>query len=52
MTDVALIAPLGRPRIDVVLTVTGMYRDTFADKMLLLDKAIRLAQEAPPSRGS
>ncbi len=48
VTDVKLVTPLGRPRIDVVITMTGMYRDTFADKVLLLDKAIRLAQEALP----
>lgn len=48
VTDVKLIAPLGRPRVDVVMTVTGMYRDSFPDKMLLLDKAVRLANDAPP----
>jgi len=46
--DVKLISPLGRPRVDVVMTVTGMYRDSFPEKMLLLDKAVRLAHQAPP----
>ncbi len=49
--DVKLVTPLGRPRVDVVMTVTGMYRDSFPDKMLLLDKAIRLAHDAPPESG-
>ncbi|MDD4270190.1 MAG: cobaltochelatase subunit CobN [Pirellulaceae bacterium] len=49
--DVKLVSPLGRPRVDVVMTVTGMYRDSFPEKMLLLDKAVRLAHEAPPETG-
>ena len=44
--DIRLVAPLGRPRIDVVMTVTGMYRDSFPEKILLLDRAIQLAYEA------
>ncbi len=51
VTDVKLIAPLGRPRVDVVMTITGMYRDCFPDKMLLLDKAVRLAHDAPDESG-
>jgi cobaltochelatase CobN len=51
VTDVRLATPLGRPRIDVVMTVTGMYRDCFPDKVLLLDKAVRLAHDAPPEAG-
>ena len=51
VTDVKLTTPLGRPRVDVVMTVTGMYRDCFPDKMLLLDKAVRLAQDAPLESG-
>jgi cobaltochelatase CobN len=34
---------LGRPRIDVVLTLGGIYRDGFPDKVLLLDRASQLA---------
>ena len=34
---------LGRPRVDVVLTLGGIYRDGFPDKVLLLDRAARLA---------
>ncbi|MEN6493273.1 MAG: cobaltochelatase subunit CobN, partial [Thermoguttaceae bacterium] len=51
VTDVRLVTPLGRPRVDVVMTVTGMYRDSFPDKVLLLDKAVRLAHDAPPEAG-
>jgi len=39
-------AELGRPRVDVVLTVAGIYRDGFPDKMLLLDRATRMVQQA------
>jgi magnesium chelatase subunit H len=43
VTDVEPIplARLQRPRIDVVLTVSGIFRDLFAATMLLLDKAVR-----------
>ena len=34
---------LGRPRVDVVLTLGGIYRDGFPDKVLLLDRAAKLA---------
>ncbi|MDD2720849.1 MAG: cobaltochelatase subunit CobN [Gallionella sp.] len=40
---------LGRPRVDVVILPSGMYRDQFAPVMILLDKAAtaaRLANEA------
>ncbi|WP_094228360.1 cobaltochelatase subunit CobN [Methanolobus psychrotolerans] len=39
-------AELGRPRIDVVIVPSGVYRDTFPDKLTLLDKAIKLASAA------
>ncbi len=32
---------LGRPRMDVVMTVSGIFRDLFGATMLLLDKAVR-----------
>lgn len=46
--DVELVpsAELGRPRLDVLFTASGLYRDTFADKIELLDKAVRLAASA------
>ena len=31
---------LGRPRVDVVMTVSGIFRDLFGATMLLLDKAV------------
>jgi cobaltochelatase CobN len=36
---------LSRPRIDVVIVVSGLYRDMFPDKIALLDEAVRLAYE-------
>lgn len=43
VTDVEVIplAELKRPRIDVVMTVSGIFRDLFAPTMTLLDKAVR-----------
>jgi magnesium chelatase subunit H len=43
-TGVAAIplAELGRPRIDVVMTVSGIFRDLFSPTVQLLDKAVRL----------
>jgi magnesium chelatase subunit H len=44
-TDVEAIplTELGRPRIDVVMTVSGIFRDLFSPTVHLLDKAVRLA---------
>jgi cobaltochelatase CobN len=39
-------AELGRPRVDVLFTISGIYRDGFGDKALWLDKAVRLAASA------
>ena len=36
---------MDRPRIDVVIVVSGLYRDMFPGKIVLLDKAVRLAYE-------
>ncbi|MBL8210453.1 MAG: cobaltochelatase subunit CobN [Bryobacterales bacterium] len=36
------LAELRRPRVDVVYTLGGIYRDGFPDKVLLLDKATQL----------
>ncbi len=35
-----------RPRIDVLITTSGLYRDTYPDSITLLDKAVRLAAQA------
>ena len=37
---------LARPRIDVVVTCSGVFRDLFINQMNLLDKAVKMAAEA------
>ncbi len=39
--EVIPLAELKRPRIDMVMTVSGIFRDLFAPTMGLLDKAVR-----------
>jgi magnesium chelatase subunit H len=39
--EVVPLEELKRPRIDVVMTVSGIFRDLFAPTMALLDKAVR-----------
>lgn len=39
-------AAMAHPRVDVVFNISGIYRDGFADKVLLLDRAARLAAAA------
>jgi len=39
------IEELGRPRIDVVVNCSGVFRDLFVNQMNLLDRAIKLAAE-------
>ena len=39
------LSELGRPRIDVVMTVSGIFRDLFSPTVQLLDKAVRLVAE-------
>jgi cobaltochelatase CobN len=34
---------LGRPRIDVLVNPSGLYRDMFPEKLLYLDEAVQLA---------
>ncbi|WP_129677746.1 magnesium chelatase subunit H [Candidatus Chloroploca sp. Khr17] len=48
IADVTLIPleELGRPRIDVVCTVSGIFRDLMAHQAMLIDKAARLAATA------
>ena len=36
---------LGRPRIDVVVNCSGVFRDLFVNQMNLLDRAVKLAAE-------
>jgi magnesium chelatase subunit H len=46
--DVELVPleELGRPRIDIVVTVSGIFRDLLSHQVLLLDRAVRKAAEA------
>ena len=37
---------LGRPRIDVVVNCSGVFRDLFINQMALLDRAVKMAAEA------
>ncbi|MBK9710683.1 MAG: magnesium chelatase subunit H [Kouleothrix sp.] len=48
VSDVELLplAELRRPRVDVVVTVSGIFRDLLSHQIGLLDKAARLAAEA------
>jgi magnesium chelatase subunit H len=48
VADVRLIPleKLGRPRIDVVMTLSGIFRDLFHHQTNLLDKAVRMATQA------
>jgi magnesium chelatase subunit H len=39
--EIIPLEKLGRPRIDVVMTVSGIFRDLFGATMNLLDKAVR-----------
>lgn len=54
VADVELIpaAELGRPRVDVFATASGTYRDNFYEKMVLLDKAVKLAAAAKDEPGN
>ncbi|MCF8216777.1 MAG: magnesium chelatase subunit H [Chlorobium sp.] len=47
-SDVELVplADLGRPRIDVVITISSIFRDLLAPQVKLLDKAARMAAAA------
>merc|ERR1712178_153710 len=38
---------LGRPRVDVVVTCSGVFRDLFINQMNLLDRAVKMAAEDP-----
>jgi magnesium chelatase subunit H len=43
--EVIPLEKLGRPRIDVVMTVSGIFRDLFGSTMTLLDTAVRTVAE-------
>ncbi|BAM81565.1 magnesium chelatase subunit H [Cyanidioschyzon merolae strain 10D] len=48
--ELVSLSELGRPRIDVVVTVSGIFRDLLINQMALMDQAIKMAAEAdePP----
>ena len=43
--EVIPLEELGRPRVDVVVNCSGVFRDLFVNQMNLLDRAIKLAAE-------
>ncbi len=43
------VSELGRPRVDVTLNITGLFRDTFPGTIDLLDDAIRLVADLDES---
>ena len=43
--EVIPLEELGRPRIDVVVTCSGVFRDLFINQMSLLDRAVKMAAE-------
>ncbi|NTU79823.1 MAG: magnesium chelatase subunit H, partial [Chloroflexales bacterium] len=45
------LAELGRPRVDVLMTASGIFRDTFAGTIDLLDRLIREAAKADEPEG-
>ena len=45
MAQVIPLEELGRPRIDVVVNCSGVFRDLFVNQMILLDRAVKLASE-------
>ena len=44
--EIIPLSELGRPRVDVVVTCSGVFRDLFINQMNLLDRAIKMAAEA------
>eukprot|EP00955_Chlamydomonas_euryale_P001090 12527-Chlamydomonas_euryale.AAC.4 len=43
--EVIPLEELGRPRVDVVVNCSGVFRDLFVNQMLLLDRAVKMAAE-------
>jgi magnesium chelatase subunit H len=44
--ELITLEELGRPRIDVVVNCSGVFRDLFINQMNLLDQAVKMAAEA------
>jgi magnesium chelatase subunit H len=49
--EIIPLAELNHPRMDVVMTVSGIFRDLFAPTMALLDKAVRRVAELDEPHG-
>lgn len=47
--EVIPVAELGRPRIDVVVNCSGVFRDLFVNQMNLLDRAVKMVAELDES---
>lgn len=43
--EVMSLEELGRPRVDVVVNCSGVFRDLFVNQMNLLDRAVKMAAE-------
>ncbi|MEL7083676.1 MAG: magnesium chelatase subunit H [Cyanobacteria bacterium J06597_1] len=44
--ELIALEELGRPRVDVVINCSGVFRDLFINQMALLDRAVKMAAEA------
>jgi magnesium chelatase subunit H len=44
--EIISLEELGRPRIDVVVNCSGVFRDLFINQMALIDRAVKMAAEA------
>jgi len=51
-TEIIPYAELKRPRVDVVLSATGLYRDAFPNVMLMLAKAVKQVSELKEENNS
>jgi cobaltochelatase CobN len=53
LSDLRVIpsSELGRPRVDVMITICGMFRDQFPHILEMLDKAFKMVSELPPEEG-
>ncbi|WP_008317138.1 magnesium chelatase subunit H [Leptolyngbya sp. PCC 6406] len=44
--ELVSLEELGRPRVDIVVNCSGVFRDLFINQMALLDRAVKMAAEA------
>ena len=49
--ELITLEELGRPRIDVVVNCSGVFRDLFINQMALIDQAVKMAAEADEPLG-